>query len=157
MLKYMTKQGKGTLIQRALSYTLIRQLCIIGLVATVLLVVAWWRYSSELSQAASIPAPTIHASVLSPVPSPVEPITQLQVTGQQTPAPVVKTQLEVNGQTIPVPTNGTVEETVQSPDGNSSVHLSVDATSTGSKSTSSSTRIQMNSTSHSQVVTNETH
>lgn len=157
MLKHMTKQGKGTLIQRALSYTLIRQLCLIGLVATVLLVIAWGRYNSELSQATSIPAPTIQTSVKSPAPSQVAPITQLHVTDEQAPAPGIKTQLEVNGQTIPVPENGTVDETIQSPDGASSVHLSVDATSTGSKSTSSSTRIQMNSTSHTQVVSHEAH
>ena len=157
MLKHMTKQGKGTLIQRALSYTLIRQLCIIGLVATILLVIAWGRYNSELSQATAIPAPTTRTSVLSPAPSQVAPITQLHVTEQQAPVSDVKTQLEVNGQTVPVPTNGTVDETIQSPDGNSSVHLSVDATSTGSKSTSSSTRIQMNSTSRTQVVAHETH
>lgn len=155
--KQIINHGKTAIVQRVLSYTLIRQLCIIGIVATIALLTAWWRYSTEVSQVTTIPAPVVKTSVISPLSSEVAPVTHVQVSDQQTPASTTKTQLEVNGQAVPVPTNGTVEQTIQSPDGNTSVNLSVDATSTGSKSTSSSTRIQMNSSSHSQVVTHETH
>lgn len=160
VLKQMTMHGKGTLVQRLLAYRLIRQLCIIGLVAAVLLLTVWWHFSSAVSHITLVPTPVVKPSVAAEVSPPVTPaptVTQLQVSGQQTPPAAVKTQLEVNGQSVPVPANGTVQETIQSPDGNTSVHLSIDATSTGSKSTSSSTHIQMNSSSHSQVVTNETH
>jgi hypothetical protein len=131
-----------------------------GLVVVVILLTVWWHFSSAVSHVTMGPAPVVKPSVAAEVSPPVTPapaVTQLQVSGQQSSPANVKTQLEVNGQPVTVPTNGTVQETIQSPDGNTSVHLSVDATSTGSKNTSSSTHIQMNSSSHSQVVTNETH
>jgi hypothetical protein len=155
--RQITKSGKGATIQRALSSTLFRQFCIIGIVATIILLTAWWHYSREVSQVTSLPAPIVKAKILPPVSSDTTPVTRVQVNQQQTPDSKANTKLEVNGQTVQVPANGTTEQTIQSPDGNTSVNLSIDATSNGSKNTSSSTRIQMNSSSHSQVVTHETH
>lgn len=153
--------GKDTLMGRLLTYKLIRQLCIVGLVVAVLLLTVWWHFSSAVSHITSVPVPATKPSIateVTPAPTaPTLPETQVQVSGQQTSPATVKTQLEVNGQSVPVPTNGTTQETIQSPDGNTSVHLSIDATSSGSEKNSSSTRIQMNSSSHSQVVTHETH
>lgn len=135
-----------------------RQLVPIVVVALALLVFAWWRYNSELSQAASIPPPVEQSSVVSPTPAVKTPTSPVPGTAQAT-APVVSTQLQVNGQTIPVPANGTVNQTMQSPDGTSTVHFSVNSTSSGSNNSSSSTDIQVDSTSNSssQVVTDDTH
>lgn len=137
-------------------YRTMRQLIIIGLVSVVLLAIALWRYNAELTQAASIPPPVEQTSVVSPTPPPVPPTPPVPPVSQ-TPAPVTKTQLQVNGQTIPVPTNGTVQQTVQSPDGTSTVHFSVNSTSSGSNDSSSSTDIQVDSNSSSQVVSDDTH
>lgn len=155
MSEQATNHGKQAIIQGVLSYTLVRQLLIVGIVAIIILLTVWWRYSSQLSQVSPTPAPAAKSSSLSPLPLKTTPITDVQVSGQQTTPSATTTHLEVNGQTVPVPTNGTTRQTVESPDGNTSVNLSVESTSSGSKNTSSSTHIQMNSSSHTQVTTNE--
>jgi hypothetical protein len=159
MIGQGAQRERGGVTEQNGSYRMMRRLLIIGLVALVLLVIAWWRYNSELSQAASIPPPVVKTSVVSPVPAVTTVPTPNTPSASQAPAPITKTQLQINGKTVPVPASGTVDQTIQSPDGTSTVHFSTNSTSSGSNDSSTSTDIQIDSTSNSssQVVTNETH
>jgi hypothetical protein len=52
--------------------------------------------------------------------------------------------VRVNNQTIPLPSNGSIHKTIQSDDGNTKLNVSIDASSSTSNQSNSSTSVQLN-------------
>ncbi|MDB5165714.1 MAG: hypothetical protein JWM00_604 [Candidatus Saccharibacteria bacterium] len=65
-------------------------------------------------------------------------------------SPNTTTQLEVNNQRVDIPNNGSVSKTITDSNGTTKIDVSVNAESTESSHTYSSTNIQLNTTSESQ-------
>lgn len=63
----------------------------------------------------------------------------------------VKTNIRVNNQKVAVPDNGSVDKTIESKDGNTSIDISLDSNSNGSTQTNSYTNIQLNTTTRSEM------
>ena len=62
-----------------------------------------------------------------------------------------QTELKVNNQPVNLPSNGSVNKTIESQDGNTNIDISVKSNSAGSTETNSSTNIQLNTTSESET------
>ncbi|MEP7204641.1 MAG: hypothetical protein ABI716_00410 [Candidatus Saccharibacteria bacterium] len=72
--------------------------------------------------------------------------TEVQPAETSQPPPAVNTRLHVNGQPVAVPQTGTIHKVIKDNNGVTTVNVSVDANSSGSSSSDSSTNIQLDST-----------
>ncbi len=70
--------------------------------------------------------------------------------------PSGRTKLSVNGQNIPVPDNGSVQKTVKGNSDNSRVDISIDSTSSGASEVHSSSSLNLNFHSTTEITTDNT-
>lgn len=127
---------------------------IAGTLVVVIAIVTYVQLVTQPSQPVSSQQAEVVVSSDSPTPlaapvaAPVSPL----LLKDNAPTPLT-TKVTVNGQNIPVPSNGSVQKTVISNDGNTSVNLSVDSNTSGNSTVQSSNNVVLNLQTSSEVTT----
>lgn len=128
-----------------------RILLFVALVLMILVSLAGWYYVDSLqqttrtaSQRTATDAPALTVPARKDIPADESTINATIKTDSTPPA---VTQVRVNGQRIQTPQTGAVHKTIQNNDGTTTVDISVDANSSGTTTTRSSTSIELNSSS----------
>jgi hypothetical protein len=127
-----------------------RALILLVLLFAFLAVLVGWYYVVSARQVSRVmPESSQQPLLLAPAPasSALNGNTTIQTTTQSSDISPIKTRVHVNGQPIQVPQTGTVHNVIQDPSGTTTVDISVDANSSDTSSTSSSTNIELNSSS----------
>lgn len=160
MFEQATKaiMSNGAIARPSLFHSdLLRHLLLTSLLVVAIGCLAWWCYLSAISLTA---AHQLRLSSATPMILPYN--TPAAVTAPEVvPAAVQsktdvadgspRTHLRINNQPIAIPPSGAVYKKIQSADGNSSVDISVNTSSSGSQNTSSTTDIQINSQTQTQA------
>ncbi len=116
-------------------------------IACAVAVVYYMNPSHPASRAVSEGVKTTPPAVLVPVRSDTSIMTtEVQSATINQPAPAVNTRVHVNGQQVSVPKTGTVHKVIKDDNGVTTVDVSINANSSGSSTSYSSTNIELDST-----------